>query len=306
MSETPAAFPAPFGDRLAAALLRTGTALCMGLDPHHNLIQPLFHDHGAPSIRGLRDFSLALIDAAAGLVPAIKPQAAMYEAFGPEGYDILAQTAKAANEAGLLVIMDAKRGDIGSTSAAYASAYLGPDAPVPSDALTINPWMGLDTIAPFYKRAMATNSGLFILVRTSNPGAADLQELSLPSGALVYEQLANDLAPMITKATGTSGLSSVGIVAGATVPEQAANLRKTLPSAPFLIPGFGAQGAGPKDATIALGKAEGCLTGGLVNSSRGLIFCDDAQAATSLTAFRDAVKTAITAQIASLNSVLNA
>lgn len=304
MTDQMAAFDAPFGDRLADALMRTATPLCMGLDPHHNLMQPLFCDQGAPSIDGLRAFSLSLIEAASDLVPAIKPQAAMYEAFGPQGYEVLAESVSAAKAAGLLVIMDAKRGDIGSTSAAYASAYLGPKAPLGSDALTINPWMGLDTIAPFYERAMATNSGLFILVRTSNQGAADLQELTLPSGMLVYEQLAQSLAPMIADATGASGLSSIGIVAGATVPEQAANLRKTLPSAPFLIPGFGAQGAGPAQATIALGRQQSCFTGGLVNSSRGIIFCDEAQKATNLNDFKTAVKSAIHEQITALNSAL--
>ena len=296
---------APFGDRLAAALARTKTPLCMGIDPHKALMPALFCDEaGAPSLAGLRDFALTLVDAATGLVPAIKPQAAMFEAFGPQGVAILAETAMAAQSAGLLVIMDAKRGDIGSTSEAYANAYLGHEAPFPSDALTINPWMGLDTLAPFMKRATQTNSGLFILVRTSNKGAADVQELALRNERLVYQQLARDLAPLIDEATGEAGLSSFGIVAGATVPEQAEELRSILPSAPFLIPGFGAQGAGPAHATIALSRHQGAFGGGLVNSSRGIIFCDAAIQAKTLDEYKKAVRESLIEQSALLNSAL--
>ena len=304
------AVSAPFGDRLAGALASTNTPLCMGIDPHKALMPALFcDDTGTPSVDGLRDFALTLVDAATGLVPAIKPQAAMFEAFGPQGVAILTETAMAAQSAGLLVIMDAKRGDIGSTSEAYAHAYLGHDAPFPSDALTINPWMGLDTLAPFMERATQTNSGLFILVRTSNKGAADLQELALSgnrpeSNRLVYQQLAYDLAPLIDGAKGASGLSSFGIVAGATVPEQAEELRTILPSAPFLIPGFGAQGAGPAHATIALSRQDGAFGGGLVNSSRGIIFCDAATKAKTLDDYKKSVRESIIEQKNLLNSAL--
>ena len=292
-----------FGDRLATALATTGTPLCVGIDPHMNLLPALFCQDDVPSLAGLRRFSQNVIKAAAGLVPAVKPQAAMFEAFGPEGVAILADTAKAAQQAGLLVIMDAKRGDIGSTSAAYAKAYLGAEAPFPSDALTINPWMGIDTLMPFIERAEATNSGLFILMRTSNGGSADLQEL-VTDGEFIYQNLAKKCAPLIEEAKGQSGLSSIGIVAGATVPEQAEALRRILPSAPFLIPGFGAQGAGPAHATIALGKEKGAFGGGLVNSSRGIIFCEEAQKAMSDEAHIKAMRTAIIEQIALLNSAL--
>ena len=297
---------APFGDRLAEALLQTKSALCVGIDPHPSMMTPLFCDDGKVTIQGLRDFSLAVIEAASGLVPAIKPQAALFESYGPDAMAVLAEIAKAAQEAGLLVIMDAKRGDIGSTSQAYANAYLGSDAPFPSDALTVNPWMGLDTLAPFMARAKQTQSGLFILVRTSNPGASDLQELPVAAAQnrLVYQQLAHDLAPLIEAETGAHNLSSFGIVAGATVPDQATELRAILPNAPFLIPGFGAQGAGPAHATMALSKQAGHLGGGLVNSSRGITFCQEALNASDLPAFKQAIKDAITDQTKALNSVL--
>ena len=290
-----------FGDRLAAALASTGTPLCLGIDPHMTLLPALFCQNGVPTLDGLRRFSQNVVKAATGLVPAVKPQAAMFEAFGPEGVAILADTAKGAQEAGLLVIMDAKRGDIGSTSAAYAKAYLGAEAPFPSDALTINPWMGIDTLMPFIDRAKETNSGLFILMRTSNGGSADLQEL-VTDGEFVYQNLAKKCASLIEEAKGQSGLSSIGIVAGATVPEQAKALRDLLPSAPFLIPGFGAQGAGPTHATIALTKEKGAFGGGLVNSSRGIIFCEEAQKAETDDAHIQAMRTAITEQSALLNS----
>ena len=295
----------PFGERLATALEQTGTPLCMGIDPHQDMMPALFCEaDGTPSLSGLRAFALNLVEAAAGLVPAIKPQAAMFEAYGPEGMAILAETARAAIAANLLVIMDAKRGDIGSTSAAYANAYLGHDAPFPSDALTINPWMGHDTLAPFMKRAKQTGSGLFILVRTSNDGAADIQELPLKNERLVYQQLAYDLQDAIAAETGPSGISSFGIVAGATVPEQAVALRNILPTAPFLIPGFGAQGAGPAHATMALTKEQGYFSTGLVNSSRGIIFCEAAKQADSHHAYRVAVTNAITEQRGLLQSIL--
>ena len=292
-----------FGDRLSAALARTKTPLCVGIDPHKALFSPLFCDEKGPNLSGLRSFSLAIIEAATDLVPAIKPQVAMFEQFGPEGMAILAEVAQSARQAGLLVIMDAKRGDIGSTSQAYADAYFGEDAPFASDALTVNPWMGLDTLEPFMTTAQKVGAGLFILVRTSNKGASDLQELRHKE-TYIYQELADKLAPHIEAAKGKSGLSSFGIVAGATVPDQARDLRNRLPSAPFLIPGFGAQGAGPEDATTPLSASQDGFTNGLVNSSRGIIFCDDAQKATNLAYYREAVRDAIKIQSALLNSVL--
>lgn len=299
---------APFGDRLTDALADTGTPLCMGIDPHQAMMPALFQTDGKPSLAGLREFALSLVDAAKGLVPAIKPQSALFEAYGPQGVAILAELCQAAQSAGLLVIMDAKRGDIGSTAAGYAAAYLGHDAPFASDALTVNPYMGLDTLVPFMDTALATHSGLFILVRTSNGGASDLQDLTISENQgdnqLVYQHLARKLAPLIEQATGTSGLSSFGIVAGATVPAEADALRALLPTAPFLIPGFGAQGAGAQHATTALVRKNDQHHGGLVNSSRGIIFCEEACKATSLASYKDAVKDAILAQSALLNSTL--
>ena len=265
-----------FGDRLNEANRRSKTPLCMGIDPHSGMVPAIFGDASGPAgsdaaIRAIGDFSMACVEQAIGKVAAIKPQAAFFEQHGPAGMQILQNIGKAAIDSGLLVIMDAKRGDIGSTSRAYAAGWIGHDAPFPSDALTINPWLGIDTLVPFLERADETDSGLFILNRTSNPGSGDLQG-QIVDGKPIYQHLARLLAPLVAKRDGKQGSSSLGIVIGATWPEEARALRATLPSAPFLIPGFGAQGAGPEQATSGLIRGKHGWEGGLVNSTRGLIF----------------------------------
>ena len=295
-----------FGDRLNEANRRSETPLCMGIDPHSSMIPALFGDASAPkssdaAIRVIDDFSMACLEQAIGKVAAIKPQAAFFEQQGPAGMQILQNLGRAAIDADLLVIMDAKRGDIGSTSRAYAAGWIGHDAPFPSDALTINPWLGIDTLGPFLKRADETGSGLFILNRTSNPGAGDLQD-QMVDGQPLYQHLATLLAPLVVQREGKEGSSSLGIVAGATWPEEAQVLRATLPSAPFLIPGFGAQGAGPEQATSGLIRGKHGWEGGLVNSTRGLIFPETAARASSLAAWQSAIAATIDQNKAVLNS----
>ena len=295
-----------FGDRLTEANRRTGTPLCMGIDPHIGLIPPLFGDASAgaesdAALRAIGNFSMACLDAAIGKVAAIKPQAAFFEQQGPDGMKILQTLGRAAIEAGILVIMDAKRGDIGSTSTAYASGWIGHDAPFASDALTINPWLGIDTLQPFLDRADDTDSGLFILNRTSNPGAADLQDQPV-DGRPLYEHLAAMLAPLANARNGSQGIASIGIVAGATWPEEAQKLRMILPSAPFLVPGFGAQGAGPEKATAGLIRGATGWEGGLVNSTRGLIFPNTAATASGIAEWHTAIADGIHQNIAILNN----
>lgn len=296
-----------FGDRLSEANRRSETPLCMGIDPHYTMIPALFGDSSAhassdAATRAIDNFSMACLEQAIGKVAAIKPQVAFFEQRGPAGMQILQNLGQAAIAAGLLVIMDAKRGDIGSTSSAYAAGWIGHNAPFPSDALTINPWLGIDTLDPFLKRADETGSGLFILNRTSNPGASDLQD-QLVNGQPLYQYLATLLAPLIAKRDGKQGRSSLGIVAGATWPEEAQALRKTLPSAPFLIPGFGAQGAGPEKATSGLIRGKRGWEGGLVNSTRGLIFPETATRANSIAAWKSAIADTIDQNKAILNSI---
>ena len=297
---------AHFGDRLQAALQQTGTPLCMGIDPHLRLLPAFFGAETprigcADTVAAMRKFAFAAVDVAAGSVPAIKPQAALFEQHGPAGMQLLADLARYAQSRELLVIMDAKRGDIGSTSAAYAAAFLGDEAPFPSDALTVNAYMGMDTLRPFIDQAMATKSGLFVLVRTSNPGSSDLQEQQV-NGVPLYQILADKLAPL-TEEMATDSWSSLGIVAGATWPEEARQLRQQLPLAPVLVPGFGAQGAGASDALSALEKRDGYWQGGLVNASRGLTFCPAALAATDIEGWQTATANQITEMSAALNAV---
>lgn len=300
-----------FGDRLAEANRQAQTPLCMGIDPHVTMIPALFGNAAAKAgsdeaLSAIANFCDACVKAAKGRVPAIKPQAAFFEMQGPKGMQILQDLGHAAIDAGLLVIMDAKRGDIGSTSTAYAKAWIGHDALFPSDALTINPWLGIDTLEPFINQADATHSGLFILNRTSNPGAGDLQDRMVDDKPL-YMHLANMLAPIASARMGASGWSSIGIVAGATWPAEANALRATLPTAPFLVPGFGAQGAGAEKALAGLVRSQdhwhNHWQGGLINSTRGLIFPESARDATSIDAWHNAILAKIDADKHLLNSI---
>ena len=243
-----------FGNRLVKKIRKTKSFLCVGLDPHLNLIPEIF-DLNNSKFEKVETFCYSLLDCCIGLVPAIKPQIALFEQLGPKGMSLLASLCKMAQSKDILVIMDAKRGDIGSTSQAYANAYLGKNAPFPSDALTVNPWLGLDSLEPFFIKVEEEGSGLFILTHTSNVGSKDLQEVVLQNGLKCYEHLATILKPFVDKNEGNLGLSSIGLVSGATFKKQALELRNLLPNSPFLIPGYGAQGAG----AVAGALARGCL-----------------------------------------------
>ena len=298
-----------FAHRLDQAIARTGTVLCVGIDPHPSLMPDVFGGPdqlagSAQALAHLRAFAGAVIDAADGLVPAIKPQAAFFERHGPGGLAVLADAAAEARDRGLLVIMDAKRGDIGSTAQAYAEAWLGPQAAFPSDALTVNPYLGFDSLEPFITTAAQTRSGLFILVRTSNKGSADLQQKQAGNKP-VWAHLAAGLAPYVDEQTDpVSGLSSIGIVVGATGPEEARRIRTMLPSAPFLIPGYGAQGARAEDALAGLIKsdADGRYTGGLVNASRAITHGQAVQAAQTKQAACDRMREAVSTALQDLSA----
>ncbi|MGC6518412.1 MAG: orotidine-5'-phosphate decarboxylase [Candidatus Puniceispirillaceae bacterium] len=294
-----------FSTRLTEAVHTTGTPLCMGIDPHLSMMPALFGDVSDPgsdaTIRAIEDFTMACLEAAKGRVAAIKPQAAFFEAQGHAGMRVLAALGHAAVEAGMLVIMDAKRNDIGSTNAAYADAWIGHDAPFPSDALTVNAFLGMDTLEPLLARADATGSGLFVLTRTSNPGAGAIQDLDV-GGKPLFHRLAEQLAPLAAARCDPRGGSSLGIVAGATWPDEARALRDILPSSPFLVPGFGAQGAGAADALAGLRQTDAGWEGGLINSTRGLIFPKAAAEAASISAWRTTIDDAIETSRAALAS----
>ena len=225
--------------------------------------------------RALEEFGRAVVDVVAPLVPAVKFQAAFYEAYGPEGVSALHATAAHARAAGLIVLMDGKRNDIGSTAEAYARAYLG-KVPVgdrfdPSwevDALTVNPYLGIDGITPFVKVAAREGKGIFVLVRTSNASAREFQDL-VADGRPIYRHVAERLATWALPHRGDSGYSLVGAVVGATYPAELAELREALPGVPFLVPGYGTQGGTASDVAPAFDDQG---LGALVNSSRGIAF----------------------------------
>ena len=178
-----------FGDRLFEKIRKTKSFLCLGIDPHLDLIPEIFNKNRTiNNIKIVETFCFSLVETVIGKVPAIKPQIALFEQLGPEGMILLSSLCKYAHSKDFLVIMDAKRGDIGSTSKAYANAYLGKNAPFPSDALTVNPWLGLDSLEPFFSKAQDTGSGLFVLVHTSNKGSQDIQEILINKNLKCYEK----------------------------------------------------------------------------------------------------------------------
>ena len=284
-----------FGDRLFEKIRKTKSFLCLGIDPHLDLIPEIFKENGTiNNIKIVETFCFSLLETVIGKVPAIKPQIALFEQLGPEGMVLLSSLCKYAHSKDFLVIMDAKRGDIGSTSKAYANAYLGKNAPFPSYALTVNPWLGLDSLEPFFSKTQDTGSGLFILVHTSNKGSQDIQEILINNNLKCYEHLANILKPTIEKNNGQSGLSSIGIVSGATYKDQAITLRKILPSAPFLIPGYGAQGASASEACEPLIKDQsysGLKNFGLINASRSVLFPKNSYSVNSIKNWKDIILT---------------
>lgn len=216
------------------------------------------------------EYNRAIIDAVYDIVPAVKPQIAMYEALGPAGIDCYTMTCEYARSRGLYVIGDVKRGDIGSTAAAYAhhlSGFNGSDIWY-EDAVTVNPYLGSDGIEPFMQAAQETDRDLFILVRTSNPSSSQLQELELTSGERVYEHVADLVEDWGADSIGRFGYSCAGAVVGATHPEEGARLRERMPHTFFLVPGYGAQGG---TAQSVAGMFDRNGSGTIVNSSRGII-----------------------------------
>ncbi|MFI5321641.1 MAG: orotidine-5'-phosphate decarboxylase [Myxococcota bacterium] len=291
-----------FADRLIRRVRALGHPLCVGIDPHLELLPRTFRHGGMAAgdlatARAVESFCLALLARGAGRVAAVKPQSACFERLGPAGIAVLARVMDEARRAGLLVILDAKRSDIGSTAASYASAYLAADAPMRADALTVSPYLGLDSLEPFFAAAHAGAAGVFVLLRTSNPGAVDLQDLVVRERP-VYRRLADLLQPLALKLRGPSSeWSGLGVVVGATWPEESRRVREWLPGSLFLVPGFGAQGASASDAVAGFVRGPtGQLEGGVVNASRAIGFpegCDDGSAQAWERAVDEALRSAI-------------
>ena len=295
----------PFSAVLRSHAESTGSAVCVGVDPRpaaHPLTSPEAHDHDPVAVaRSVAAYAKAVLDATHDVVACCKPQAAFFEALGLPGLEALADVIAHARSLGLPLILDAKRGDIGSTAEAYADAYLT-DGAFAADALTVNPFLGIDTLEPFIAAASTNHRGLFVLVRTSNPGSAGLQELELTSGSLLYQNLAGRLTERaVTLGTDEHGYSLLGAVGGATAPEQLADLRRLLPRSLLLVPGYGAQGGSADDVTHAF-DADGW--GAVVNSSRGIMYSPAGQDATSLAEVGESARTAALAARQDLRDAL--
>ena len=266
-----------FGDRLIKKVRQIGNPLCVGLDPYLDKIPPVFRDGSmaandprtAPAVER---FLLTVIDLVEDKVAIIKPQSAFFEKMGWKGIKVLSNIITYARSRNILVLMDAKRGDIGSTATAYSETYLTENAELQSDALTVNPFLGRDTLKPYLNASESNDAGIFILVKTSNPGSGDYQHLIVKDIPL-YQHIGQTIKPIADSMIGPeTGWSSVGIVVGATYPEEADNLRTILPNAPFLIPGYGAQGGDARNAVRTFTKGPNGPEGGIVNSSRGILF----------------------------------
>ncbi len=276
-------------DRLVEAIRKTKAPICVGLDPQMSFLpdelkEKAFREYGE-TLEGaawaIWQFNKEIIDATYDLIPAVKPQIAMYEMYGIEGLKAFAKTVAYCREKGLIVIGDVKRGDIGSTSAAYAAAHLGEVtvgsrvvAPFGEDICTVNPYLGSDGVQPFIKECAAHSKGIFVLVKTSNPSSGEFQDRLVtdddgqtrPLYELVgkkVDEWASDPALI-----GKSGYSEVGAVVGATYPQMGETLRKIMPKSYILVPGYGAQGGTGKDLVPFFDK-DGL--GAIVNSSRGII-----------------------------------
>ncbi|OEU98750.1 MULTISPECIES: orotidine-5'-phosphate decarboxylase [Streptomyces] len=276
--------PEPFGARLRRAMDARGP-LCVGIDPHASLL----HAWGlADDVAGLERFSRTVVAALADRVAVLKPQSAFYERFGSRGVAVLERTVTEARDAGALVVMDAKRGDIGSTMDAYAAAYLDPGGPLFSDALTVSPYLGFDALAPAAEAAAASGAGLFVLALTSNPEGREVQRAVGEGGATVAATVLRRLAE---RNAGAEPLGSFGAVVGATLGDLSAF--DLAVNGPLLAPGIGAQGATPADLPAVFGDA---VRNVVPSVSRGVLRHgpDETGLRDSATAFADAVRTAVT------------
>ncbi|MFM7207501.1 MAG: orotidine-5'-phosphate decarboxylase [Planctomycetaceae bacterium] len=261
---------APFATRLTAAVKARRTPACVGLDPRRESLPPALDAAAADDSRALAaifsTFCCEVIDAVAPLVPIVKPQLACFEALGPHGMAALADVIHHARSRGLLVLADGKRGDIGSTAEAYADGWLA--GPWACDALTVNPYLGNDSLEPFVKTAEARGAGIFVLVKTSNPGSRDFQDL-ISDGTTNYAHVAAGVEEAAARTAAGRRFGAVGAVVGATWPKQLDDLRAAMPHTWLLVPGFGRQGGRASDVRGAF-QPDGL--GALIVSARDVIF----------------------------------
>lgn len=267
-------------DNLIDKIIKTNNPTVIGLDPRYELIPSCIKDKYSKDFKGVAEsiieFNKKLIDVTYDIIPAVKPQIAFYEMYGLEGIRAFEETCKYAKNKGMIVIADIKRGDIGTTAKAYSNAFLGrtevgnrEEKIYDVDFVTLNPYMGIDSVKPFLEDCKKYSKGVFILAKTSNPSSGDLQDMKLENKEEVYLKVANLIEEWGKDLIGEYGYRSVSAVVGATYPEQLKKIRKVAKHSYFLIPGYGAQGGKAKD--IAYGFDEKGL-GGIVNASRSLMF----------------------------------
>lgn len=303
-------------NQLIQKIQKTKAPICVGLDPMlsyipEHILKQSFQEFGE-TLEGAADaiwhFNKEIVDHTYDLIPSVKPQIAMYEQFGIEGLKVYEKTVRYCQEKDLFVIGDAKRGDIGSTSAAYATAHLGKVkvgnsicTAFNTDFLTVNPYLGTDGVKPFVDVCKEEDKGLFVLVKTSNPSSGEFQD-QLVNGRPVYELVAEKVVEW--GADCMDGVySNVGAVVGATYPEMSRILRKLMPTTYFLVPGYGAQGGTAADLKPCFNE-DGL--GAIVNSSRGIIaaYKQDKYAKFGAEHFAEASRQAVEDMVADINSVL--
>ena len=302
--------------QLIEKIRKTKAPLCVGLDPMLSyipdpILKASFQEYGE-TLEGAADaiwnFNKEIVDHTWDLIPCVKPQIAMYEQFGIEGLKVYERTVRYCQDKGLLVIGDAKRGDIGSTSAAYATAHLGRikvgssfRTAFNTDFLTVNPYLGTDGVKPVVEVCKAEDKGIFVLVKTSNPSSGEFQDRRI-DGRPLYEHVADKVVEWGADCMDKE-YSNVGAVVGATYPEMSAVLRKKMPHTYFLVPGYGAQGATAQDLRPCFDDQG---LGAIVNSSRGIIaaYRQEKYARFGAEHFAEASRQAVMDMAADINSVL--
>ena len=304
-------------DKLIEKIQKTGAPIVVGLDPTLKLVPPQIlkaaYDEAGENPEGVAqaffEYNKGIVDAVCDIVPAVKPQIAMYETFGIPGLIAFDKTVKYCKEKGLVVIGDIKRGDIGSTSEAYAQGHLGKVVlggkeyrGFDEDFATVNPYLGSDGVKPFMKVCGEENKGIFVLVKTSNPSSGEFQDRMI-DGKELFRHVAEKVAEWGSELMGKNGYSYVGAVVGATYPEQGKIAREIMPKSFILVPGYGAQGGKGADLVHFFNK-DGL--GAIVNSSRGIIgaWQQEKYAKYGAEAYADAARAAVLEMKEDISSAL--
>lgn len=258
-----------FADRLTTRTRELGHALCVGLDPYLDKIPSEFK--GSSEAETVLKFFSEFLPIASGKIVIVKPQISLFERMGIPGLEVLQRLIEQAKSLGLLVLLDAKRGDIGETARGYAEAYLSSAGFLDVDAVTVNPYMGLDAVEPFVELAESNGKGVVVLVRNSNPGS-DAFQLLQSNGQYLFEVVAESLRGFEERLVGSAGWSSLAVTASARSPEDSRRIRTHLPRSLFLVLGYGAQGGDASSSVAGLLRGKQGFEGGVVNSSRAVLY----------------------------------